>query len=876
MTPLFFLVSTVLANGNAITFDGTTNNDPDQVVLGTLNPGPNFTVESWVQFDAISDWNTLVEAVNPLSSKNALYVGYVLDQWQIEANDNSVWEGDSCSDGVALCTSYTAVVDTPTHVAVSVSGADITLIVDGIEEASGTLTAPVFGSLAVWGMGADSDNGSAFTSDRMDGMQDELRIWSRAFTAAEVQCTMHHALTGNEPNLYAHYPLDDAPGSATTTDATGGGHDGTLYGDADFVSSPFGLTVSTGGDISCFDFDEDGVTPAAGDCDDTDAAVLPGTTEVCDGIDNDCDGTVDESDASDALTWYADTDADGFGDATSTAPGCSAPSGYVADATDCDDTTSIASPGAIEYCDGIDNDCDGTVDEDDASDAATWNIDHDGDGFGSASYTTAACSQPSGFVSDATDCEDMNASAYPGATEVCDGVDNSCDGTVDGPNAQGQTTFFADDDGDGFGDASSPTDACEPGSSLVEDSSDCDDTDANVNTDATEVCDGVDNDCDGSVDEDSAIDASTWYTDADGDGFGNSAFSTLACSAPSGWVADNTDCHDGSAAAFPGGTEVCDSLDNDCDGIVDEPESADATTWYTDADSDGFGDSAYPQIACTAPSGAVEDDTDCDDSDGAVFPGAVDAYYDGVDANCDGASDYDADLDGHDSDAWGGTDCDDTDADIHPDMAETWYDGVDSDCDEASDFDADRDGFDSASYGGDDCDDANPDTFPGAPDTPHDGVINDCNLTSDNDADGDGHDSADYGGEDCDDNNSEIHPEANDTWYDGIDSDCDGADDFDQDGDGFGLEDDCDDTDPLVFPGAPGWNDDCEEVDTSDTGDTGAHDSGTRDTSLAAESIKGGGGCGCSANQAQEAPHWVLMCLAMVGIRRRGNRGAGA
>ena len=163
------------------------------------------------------------------------------------------------------------------------------------------------------------------------------------------------------------------------------------------------------------------------DCDDTDAGVNPGATEVCNGIDDDCDGLVDESGGN--ATWYADTDGDGYGDANSTTVACTAPPGYVSDDTDCDDTDAGVNPGATEVCNGIDDDCDGLVDESGGN--ATWYADTDGDGYGDAGSTVTACTQPPGYVADNTDCDDTNGSINPSADEVCDGVDNDCDGTVD-------------------------------------------------------------------------------------------------------------------------------------------------------------------------------------------------------------------------------------------------------------------------------------------------------------------------------------------------------------------------------------------------------------------------------------------------------------
>jgi hypothetical protein len=118
---------------------------------------------------------------------------------------------------------------------------------------------------------------------------------------------------------------------------------------------------------------------------------------------------------------------------------------------------------------------------------------------------------------------------------------------------------------------------------------------------------------------------------------------------------------------------------------------------------------------------------DCDDLDPDVNPEAGEIWYDGVDQNCDGASDYDADGDGYDSDAYGGRDCDDASADAHPGATEVWYDGVDGDCDGRSDFDKDKDGYDSDAYGGTDCDDTNASYHPGAAET---GTVDyDCSGT---------------------------------------------------------------------------------------------------------------------------------------------------
>jgi len=389
----------------------------------------------------------------------------------------------------------------------------------------------------------------------------------------------------------------------------------------------------------------------ASDCDDADAAVHPAATEVCNGVDDDCDGLTDDDDGGvvGTSTWYRDGDGDGYGDSSRSVDACDAPAGYVTDSSDCDDNDAGSYPWATESCDGTDNDCDGTTDEPDAVDASTWYGDGDGDGFGNAGLTQTACTAPSGYIGDDTDCDDGDAAIHPGATETCDGDDNDCDGLIDDDDAGvvGAGTYYRDYDGDGYGSSSSSTTACSAPSGYVAGVTDgvafdCDDRDAGVHPGATETCDGADNDCDGLTDDDDpgVTGTSSWYRDYDGDGYGDITRSTSACSAPSGYIADSSDCDDYSSSVHPGATETCDGDDNDCDGLTDDDDSGvtGTSTLYVDSDGDGYGDPSTSTIACSGVSGWVANSSDCYDSNADANP--TQGGYFATDRG-DGSYDYD-------------------------------------------------------------------------------------------------------------------------------------------------------------------------------------------------------------------------------------------
>jgi hypothetical protein len=243
----------------------------------------------------------------------------------------------------------------------------------------------------------------------------------------------------------------------------------------------------------CGDADRDGVG-AGRDCDDAEASVRPGGTEVCDGLDNDCDGHIDEDLAA---LWYLDADGDGAGDPAVARRVCAQPSNGVATGDDCDDADALRHPGAEEVCDDRDNDCDGAVDD---GVGASFSPDGDGDGFGGPGEAVVACVAPEGFAPGSDDCDDGDPAVWtPTAGEACDGLDNDCDGVAD--DGVAASPWPVDADGDGWGSLTETALACGPGGGVASWAADCDDTDPSVGPQTPERPDGVDQDCDGVVDE---------------------------------------------------------------------------------------------------------------------------------------------------------------------------------------------------------------------------------------------------------------------------------------------------------------------------------------------------------------------------------------
>ena len=368
--------------------------------------------------------------------------------------------------------------------------------------------------------------------------------------------------------------------------------------------------------------------------------IYPGAPERCNGLDDNCNGMVDENVT---LPFYRDNDNDGYGDPNDQIMACSPPEGYVSNPNDCDDTNAMIHPGGTESCNGMDDDCDGAIDEEVMS---QFYADLDQDGYGAIENSIYACVAPGGYVSNAEDCDDDDATVHPGAAEVCNESDDDCDGLID---EEVMNTLYEDADGDGYGNPAHVIQDCGRVEGYVENALDCDDQNNQIHPGASEVCNELDDNCNGLVDEGVQL---PFYADTDGDGFGDPLLLVYACTVPVGFASNADDCNDSDATIYPGAPEVCNGTDDNCNGQTDES---------FDQDGDGFS-------LC---------DGDCNDLNPSIYPGALE-ICNNVDDNCNGLIDEGA----PDSDGDGICDTNDNcPFTYNPDQEDHENDGIGDVCD---------------------------------------------------------------------------------------------------------------------------------------------------------------------------------------------------
>ena len=218
-------------------------------------------------------------------------------------------------------------------------------------------------------------------------------------------------------------------------------------------------------------------------------------------------------------TYYADVDQDGFGDLVNDTLVCTMPAGFVTNSQDCNDADAAINPNTV------------------------WYMDMDGDLLGDLMSTFTGCTPPTGYVLNSDDCDDSNASVTT------------------------PTTYYSDVDQDGFGDDATAADFCLAPPNMVAVGGDCNDNNNTIYPGATEICDGFDNNCNGTNDE--GLIFNTYYLDSENDQFG-AGIGLVSCQAIPlpGYVLVDGDCDDMNPNVYPGATEVLENdIDENCDGV---------------------------------------------------------------------------------------------------------------------------------------------------------------------------------------------------------------------------------------------------------------------------------------------------------------------
>jgi hypothetical protein len=335
-----------------------------------------------------------------------------------------------------------------------------------------------------------------------------------------------------------------------------------------------------------------------------------GTGELCNGLDDDCDGSTDEG-----LTftnYYTDSDDDNYGTGGATSLCADPGMGFALNNLDCNDADGGINPGATEACNFVDDDCDTNIDE--GFPLQTYYQDADNDGRGNPGVTTSACAPPAGYVSNNNDCDDSN-------TAVCPKPSGLSTNNITDVSAELSWTGLP------CADQYRLEYRRRSGTAPIEQTWTIVYTTENTYMLTELVPEGIKYQwrvaticTPGVMSAQSGYAAPIQvfntkykvYTDADGDGFGDAGASpVLVTSIPQeGFSSENNDCDDSDMAVFPGAVELCNETDDDCDAAVDEGVTP---TWYIDTDNDGLGSDEATQVTCVQPEGYVGNNVDCDD-----------------------------------------------------------------------------------------------------------------------------------------------------------------------------------------------------------------------------------------------------------------------